>query len=127
MAGVELEFDARTAVAALGPRLRGAERQVVVEENEALMRELGVLQEQVAGVETELAGVAALATEFAAHVLEQNRELESVYDSTVSATQHVRSGNESLRKALRKQGGFRVVVLAIIVICSLMLLFLNEY
>jgi syntaxin 18 len=72
--------------------------QVFASENAALVGELIETREQVREAERTVVEIATLNQLFASKVLEQGREIETLYELAVEATMFVDRGNQELRK-----------------------------
>jgi t-SNARE complex subunit (syntaxin) len=72
--------------------------QEFARENAALVTELVERREQVQEAQRTVAEIAGLNQLFAAKVLEQAKDIETLYDLAVEATAFVDSGNRELRK-----------------------------
>lgn len=96
--------------------------QEFASENAALVGELVETREQVREAERTVVEIASLNQFFASKVLEQGREIDTLYELAVEATMFVDRGNKELRKMKGKgpvvkyyiAGGILVLVLAML-------------
>ncbi|CDF36011.1 Syn18 [Chondrus crispus] len=99
--------------------------QAFERENEALVTELVETREQVREAERTVFEIANLNHVFATKVLEQAREIETLYELAVESTENVERGNRELRKMKRRgpllQYGFALFA----VLLTLAILFLD--
>lgn len=77
--------------------------QQFAEENASLVTELVETRERVQEAERAVVEIASLNHVFATKVLEQAKEIETLYDLAIEATNHVDRGNKELRK-MRQRG-----------------------
>lgn len=74
-----------------------------------------------------LTEIAKLQEAFSENVLKQEMDLGHLNTSTITSTEYIREGNEQLRDAMRKNAGFRVMILFFITTLAFVVLFLDWY
>lgn len=94
-------------------------------ENEALVSELIERREQVRDAERAVAEIASLNHVFATKVLEQAREIETLYDLAVEATSYVDLGNRELRKMKTKGPVLKYAIAGVVAFLTLAMLFFD--
>lgn len=95
-------------------------------ENMVLMNELLGTRQVVREAERTVLEIAQLNHVFAAKVLEQAREIETLYELAVEATESVQRGNRELRK-MRKRGPVLKYALAALALFLALMLLLQEW
>lgn len=99
--------------------------QAFERENEALVTELVETREQVREAERTVFEIANLNHVFATKVLEQAREIETLYELAVESTENVERGNRELRKMKRRGPLLQYVFALFAVLLTLAILFLD--
>lgn len=95
-------------------------------ENATLVNELVETREQVRQAERTVYAIANMNHLFATKVLEQAKEIETLYGLAVEATSFVQSGNSELRK-MEKRGAFFKYILALLAMLLAFLLLFAEW
>lgn len=103
------------------------EAQMYEQENSELFNELNSLASEVSQIEGKVLEIAKLQEIFAEKVLEQEKDIDSIEQTTVDTTENITKGNEEIREAIKNSAGFRVWILFFLITCTLSLLFLDWY
>ncbi|XP_046851313.1 syntaxin-18-like [Xenia sp. Carnegie-2017] len=103
------------------------ELQTFEEENKRMLDEMNSLASEVRNIEGQVVEIAKLQEVFSEKVLEQSKQIDQVYETTVKTTENVKDGNENIREAIKNNASFRVWILFFLVMCSFSLLFLDWY
>lgn len=104
-----------------------AEMQLFEKENSLLFNELNSLTEEVNQIQGRVVKIAELQQTLTEKVLDQEKDIERIATTTVSATENIREGNEQLRQALQSNSGFRIAIIFFILVLFFSLLFLDWY
>lgn len=104
-----------------------AEVQLFEKENSLLFNELNCLNEEVKMIQGRVVKIAQLQQTLTEKVLDQEKDIELISNTTVSATENIREGNEQLRQALQSNSGFRIAIIFFILVLFFSLLFLDWY
>ncbi len=104
-----------------------AEVQLFEKENSLLFNELNSLAEEVNQIQGRVVKIAELQQVLTEKVLDQEKDIERIATTTVSATENIREGNEQLRQALQSNSGFRIAILFFILVLFFSILFLDWY
>ena len=99
-------------------------QQQLLQENDALLRELEGANDQALAAHRALVEISELNSVFSQQVQEQGEQLEALYEEAVQTAQNFRSGNVELAKALRrnKQGGRYVLYIILFFTAALLLM-----
>lgn len=111
----------------LDSQLSAEELQMFQSENELLYNELNSLSDEVRQIESKVVHIAELQELFTEKVLQQDRDIERIATSVVSATDNMRDANEQIRQAIQRNAGLRVWILFFLLVMSFSLLFLDWY
>ena len=103
------------------------ELQTFEQENKRIFDEMNSLANEVRNIEGRVVEIAKLQEVFSEKVLEQTKQIDHVYETTVKTTENVKDGNENIREAIKNNASFRVWILFFLVMCSFSLLFLDWY
>jgi hypothetical protein len=103
------------------------ERQEFALENQALLKELEDNLGQLKKAEKRMLEVSSLLSVFSAKVLEQEEQIDAIYDSSVKSVTYLKGSHHELRQALRHGQASRFGVFFFLVSASLSLLFLDWY
>ena len=103
------------------------ELQAFEAENKHLFNQMNSLSDEVKDIELKVIEIARLQQVFTDNVLKQEVDMNRLSDSTISSTENIRSGNEQLREAMKKNAGFRVWILFFITTLAFTILFLDWY
>ena len=104
-----------------------AEIQLFEKENSLLFNELNSLTEEVNQIQGRVVKIAELQQVLTEKVLDQEKDIERIATTTVSATENIREGNEQLRQALQSNSGFRIAIIFFILVLFFSILFLDWY
>lgn len=104
-----------------------AEVQLFEKENSLLFNELNSLTEEVNQIQGRVVKIAELQQTLTEKVLDQEKDIERIATTTVSATENIREGNEQLRQALQSNSGFRIAIIFFILVLFFSILFLDWY
>jgi syntaxin 18 len=104
-----------------------AEVQLFEKENSLLFNELNSLTEEVNQISGRVVKIAELQQVLTEKVLDQEKDIERIATTTVSATENIREGNEQLRQALQSNSGFRIAIIFFILVLFFSILFLDWY
>lgn len=104
-----------------------AEVQLFEKENSLLFNELNSLTEEVKQIQGRVVKIAELQQVLTEKVLDQEKDIERISTTTVSATENIREGNEQLRQALQSNSGFRIAIIFFILVLFFTILFLDWY
>jgi hypothetical protein len=96
-------------------------------ENRGLLMRLKDELDDARQVETKMAEISGLMNLFAGKVLEQQGEMQSVYDLTTSANERLKQGGKHLDAATQRSSSFRKLYVAFMMTMSILLLFLHHY
>lgn len=97
------------------------------QENVQLYRDMNNIVEDVRRIEGSVVEITRLQEIFTEKVMEQEKDIDRIYDAVVGTTENVKEGNEQIREAMKNNAGFRVWILFFLVVMSLSLLFLDWY
>lgn len=103
------------------------EMQMFESENELLYNELNSLSDEVKQIESKVVHIAELQQLFTEKVLQQDRDIERIATTVVTATDNMKDANEQIRKAIQRNAGLRVWILFFLLVMSFSLLFLDWY
>ncbi|XP_028391532.1 syntaxin-18-like [Dendronephthya gigantea] len=103
------------------------EMQTFEQENKQIFDEMNSLVNEVRNIEGRVVEIAKLQEVFTEKVLEQSKQIDHVYETTVKTNENVKEGNENIREAIKNNASFRVWILFFLVMCSFSLLFLDWY
>jgi hypothetical protein len=103
------------------------EEQVFALENQALANKLNTMATQVRTIEQRLAEIAALQDTLMIHVMEQEQQIETIYQEAMSTTENVRGANSQLESVIRRGVSFRLTMLLILLVLSFALLFIDWF
>lgn len=103
------------------------EMQMFESENELLYNELNSLSDEVKQIESKVVHIAELQELFTEKVLQQDRDIERIATTVVTATDNMKDANEQIKKAIQRNAGLRVWILFFLLVMSFSLLFLDWY
>ena len=92
-----------------------------------MFNELNSLTEEVNQISGRVVKIAELQQVLTEKVLDQEKDIERIATTTVSATENIREGNEQLRQALQSNSGFRIAIIFFILVLFFSILFLDWY
>lgn len=116
-----------SSAAAVVSSLTATELQEFANENELLRSSYRDDLHAVQEAEQRANQVANMIEMFANKITEQQDQIATIVDNTISASVHVQSGVEQLKRASKKGVEFRLIILFIITVLSFSLLFLDWY
>lgn len=108
-------------------QLSAEEMQMFESENELLYNELNSLSDEVKQIESKVVHIAELQELFTEKVLQQDRDIERIATTVVTATDNMKDANEQIRQAIQRNAGLRVWILFFLLVMSFSLLFLDWY
>lgn len=103
------------------------EKAQLLEENRQLLDSLEENLDQIRRAESKMAEISGLIALFTTKVVEQEEQINSIYDHAIKSTLHVHSGIAQLKKAAQRGVTFRMMILFMILMLSFSLLFLDWY
>ncbi|KAJ6220103.1 hypothetical protein RDWZM_005915 [Blomia tropicalis] len=107
--------------------LTAEEIQVFKDEGVRMYDQMNSMADEVKTIGKKLTEIAKLQEAFSENVLKQEMDLGHLNTSTITSTEYIREGNEQLRDAMRKNAGFRVMILFFITTLAFVVLFLDWY
>ena len=109
------------------PVLSASETVQLLAENHQLHDSLQENLDQIRKAEGKMAEISQMLALFSAKVLEQEEQIDTIYDQAIQSTLHVHSGISQLKKAAQRGVTFRMMILFMILMLSFSLLFLDWY
>ena len=103
------------------------DEQALLAENKMIESQLETTSDAIQETAKKLEEVAELQARFAAAVQVQSEKIDELHKDAADSTGFVVQGGESLRRALNRGANFRVVVMAVLLMMSFALLFLDWY
>ncbi|VDM42158.1 unnamed protein product [Toxocara canis] len=103
------------------------ERVQMVAENEKLYAKLAQVDSDILRIEKQMNQIHRLQETFAEKVLDQERDINFVSETTVHSVENIREGNEQIRQAIQNMASRRVILLFCIIVLTFTLLFLDWY
>lgn len=104
-----------------------ADIQLFEKENTLLFNELNSLTEEVNQIQGKVVQIAELQQTLTEKVLDQEQDIERISATTVTATEHIREGNQQLVQALQSSSRFRLWAIFVLLVLTLALLFIDWY
>ncbi|KAJ5070519.1 syntaxin-18 [Anaeramoeba ignava] len=101
------------------------ESKKLMQENLIVKQKLMDTVDQVKEIEVKLIEISKLQDLFANKIIEQSQEIDYIYDSTVSATEHLKLAKEELLITRNRKFSCFRLVFVLLMIASFSLLFLN--
>lgn len=101
------------------------EEQVFQEENQDLLEELQDNLDQIRQAEQKLVEISKLMSLFSTKVMEQEEQIDAIYDTNIESVSHVQMGNESLRTAIERSKSGQLHTFLFFIGAGLSLLFLD--
>lgn len=114
-------------IESIDSQLTADEMQMFESENELLYNELNSLSDEVKQIESKVVHIAELQELFTEKVLQQDRDIERIATTVVTATDNMKDANEQIRQAIQRNAGLRVWILFFLLVMSFSLLFLDWY
>lgn len=96
-------------------------------ENTMIAAQLETRTDMVQSVAKRLQEIAELQSRFSNEVVKQKEVIEKLHGEALTATSNIQAAGDSLRRALNRGADFRVTVLAVLLMMSFALLFLDWY
>ena len=103
------------------------EQVQLLTENHHLLDSLESNLDAMHRAEASMASIANLMSLFQTKVLQQEEQIETIYDQAIQSTLHVHSGINQLKQAIQRGVTFRMMMLFMILVLSFSLLFLDWY
>ncbi|CAM9851061.1 unnamed protein product [Chrysoparadoxa australica] len=125
----EVEEDEKVAQV-FGGALGANDREtqlMLADENAELLSELRSEVDDVKQMENKMAEISGLMNVFASKVIEQQSEVEHIFEAAVDANEQVKRGGEHLSKALERSGTFRKIYVGFMMVMTSSLLFLHWF
>ena len=109
------------------PVLSPEEEHLLAQENRTLMADFNTMEEEIHHIGQKVAGIVELQEMFTEKVLSQEKDLLNIQTTVVGTTENLVSGNQQIREAMKRNAGFRVWVMFVLLVISFALLFLDWY
>jgi len=103
------------------------EIQMFEQENQRLYDELSTVADEVRHIEGQVMEISKLQDIFTSKVLQQDHDLDRVTDTVLHTTENIKTANEDIREAMKKNASFRAYLLFFLIVLAFSLLFLDWY
>lgn len=103
------------------------EIQMFEQENQRLYDELSTVADEVRQIEGQVMEISKLQEIFTSKILEQDHDLDRVTDTIIHTTENIKTANEDIREAMKKNASFRAWILFFLIVMAFSLLFLDWY
>jgi len=103
------------------------EIQMFEQENQKLYDDLATFADEVRHVEGQVMEISKLQQIFTNNILEQDHSLDIIADSVMNSNENIKTANEDIREAMKKNASFRAWLLFFLIVMAFSLLFLDWY